>query len=602
MSYDTAKERYKSKTVVSYLEDCFKELQDERNNQEWDAHWCELRRFILPRSGQNNFTYASASDEWNDNYGGGINNDIINDVAGHAIGIIASGLMSGITNPTMKWFALELPEQYEGNKEERKWLSQLEKTLRDTFLVSNFYKVLPRVYEDLAVYGTAALGVFDHEETDLRFEHYPIGTYWISQDHQYNVNKFFRTQNKTADNIVNEFATTEGRLDKRKYRKLSSATRSNYEMGNKESRTEVMEAIVPMEYTKFSGRENLRHQYETEDGKKDFPFVRIIYERQGADTDDMSGGGESANVIHKGGFHMFPILVPRWYFRTFDVYGRSPGMSILPTVKQLQGMEKTKYIGLQKMINPPLQTHTHLGDQNTDTDAGAVNYITSANLEGGDGLTPIYSVSPSLNHFTAEIEKIEAKINRMLYTGLFEAISNINKSNATATEINAIQNEKFLQLGPVLTSLEDDLLKPLVDISVYRLQDRGLIEEPPKSLMDTRFTPKYISIVAMALMGRSREVLTMFENLSSDMAVRQANMGQSDNVADIINYDEVLRAYAEQLRIDPSMLKSEREVKRMREERQKMRQMQEQMARQIEAQQVQEPSRSPSIARGLAGG
>ena len=593
----------KKYSLVQYLELCFTELEQERENNDWNKHWAELRRFILPRSGQNDLSHyyipGGNEDYYNENYGGMINDDIINDVAGIAVDIIAAGLQSGITNPTMPWFSLEFPEHTKAKPNEKKWLDKLEKTLVDIYQISNFYKVLPRVYEDLAVYGTAALGVFDHEKTDLRFEHYPIGTYWISQDEEYHVNKFFRLQAKTVDNVVREFCMDgNDRIDKEKFNNLSSTARGMYLRGSKNDRIQVMECIVPSEQTKFLGNADLTMTYKDKYGEeKEFKFVRVVYEREENGV-DKSGKNR---LLHKEGYHMFPILVPRWSFRNYDVYGRSPCMRVLGNVKVLQSMEKSKHIALQKMVSPPVQSFGQMGNRNIDLDAGAINSVSSA-MDGAQGLQPIYTVSPNLQHFSRDIEILENRINRMLYTGLFEAISNIGKSNATATEINAIQSEKLLQLGPLMTSLEDDLLRPLVDISVYRVQARGLIEEAPPSIQNTRFTPIYISLVAMSLMTRSRENLTMFENLVFNLAARQLEVGETDIVTDNLDYDAIYDIYALNFRVPASISRSKLDVEDMRNERAQRMQAAQMAELQAEQQTPEQPEgRNPSIAGAMSG-
>ena len=598
---------YKDETLIGYLDDCFKQLADEREEQDWNSHWAELRRFILPRSGQNDLKqWYSTDDNWNINYGGGLNNDIVNGVATNSVTIISSGLMSGITNPTMKWFALELPEQEVGETDEKMWLSKLEKTLRDIYLRSNLYNILPRIYEDLAVYGTAALGVFDHPELDLRFEHYPIGTYWISDDNEYKINTFFRKQARTAQNIVKEFCyTTDGKFSKKKFNLLSEQCKRAYTDGDKTMRFDIVEFIGPMDKRKFSDGQKLMHKYRNPrtGQEEDFPFVHVIYERSGDDIDYMG----HSKILHKGGYHMFPILVPRWYPMNYDIYGRSPCMDVLPMVKMLQGMEKTKHVALQKHVAPPLQTSGELANPNVDTSADAVNAVVEVGVGSKQGIMPIYDVKPDLSHFTNDIEKMEYKIRTMLMTDLFHAISNIEKSNVTATEVIARQNEKFLQLGPVMINLEEDLLRPLVDISVYRAQTRGLIEDAPESLHGTTFTPKYISIVAMAMMGKSRETLTLYENLISDLAVRQANLGQSELVTDYLKYGEIVRAYEKQFGIDPAITRSDREVKKMRDERVRRQQEAAQAAMQAQAQQMApldapDTPTAPPVPSALSGG
>ena len=507
----------------------------------------------------------SGNDDFQENYGGGKNNKIVNPAASHAINVLVAGLQSGITNPTMKWFSLEMPRGYKGSDSAKIWLKDLEDILYDIFFVSNFYLALRSVYEEILVYGTSALGVFDHGEDGLRFENYPIGTYWLDQDPLNQVNTFFRVQNKTVFNIVREFCFTEGKLDKKKFSLLSASVRQDYEQGRMSRRYQIMEVILPKDESMFSGGERLLETYLDGDQRRPFEFTRVVYERPRRDE------RPTDTFLQKDGFHSFPILVPRWYLKSPDVYGRSPGMDVLPMVKQLQGMEHTKFKALKKMVNPPLQAAGALGGREIDVEDGGINQVNPGMQGANSGISPIYQVNPNLPHFVNSIQEIKSDVNMMLMVGIFDAITQMDeRRNVTAREITAVENEKFTQLGPVMTQLEHDLLKPLVNISVQRVLSRGLIRPPSFNVQEEKFIPKYVSIVAMALMERTIVNIIQFKDQVYETSVQELNLGKTDTSGDYFNWKRFLEALRDQKGISPDFLLSDSEVDKIREQRKRL--------------------------------
>src|SRR5262245_24906624 len=59
-------------------------------------------------------------------------------------------------------------------------------------------------------------------------------------------------------------------------------------------------------------------------------------------------GQEDQCVISTGGFPEFPYMVPRFSKITGEIYGRGPGMMVLPDVKMLNAMMETVLMAAQK--------------------------------------------------------------------------------------------------------------------------------------------------------------------------------------------------------------------------------------------------------------
>lgn len=132
----------------------FRQLQALKSErQSWDSHYRELQEFFLPRRGR--WLEAPASLR-----GSKVNNKLVDPTPRFAARTLASGMHAGSTNPAMPWFKLTTPdpEMLEfpaiGN-----WLYMVESRMRDVFERSNLYSVLPMLYADAGVFGTAPMTI-----------------------------------------------------------------------------------------------------------------------------------------------------------------------------------------------------------------------------------------------------------------------------------------------------------------------------------------------------------------------------------------------------------------------------------------------------------
>ena len=597
--------------LLEHLDRRFDDLENAQRT--WRRKWRDMSTYVLPRTGRYLSTDLSSTpaggspdgsygtNSRDDDYGGDLYGEIIDGTAGYAVQTVSSGLMGGVTNPSWRWFALEAPDiGRRTTSQERKWVAKVETMMREMFIKSNLYKVLPRVYEDLALYGTSAFGAFDDDRTDLRFEYYPVGSYLVQQNHKLVIDTFFRTHLQTLGQIVHEYCETEGEVDPVKLMNLSRAARDSWEEGRLDRKYQIIECILPSDPRAFLDQGTLTAK---DINGIEYPYVHLIYQRS---TEERNENSDTPRILHKGGFRQFPVMVPRWHVNPPDTYGHSPGETILGDAKQLQAMWKTMNMAMEKLVDPPMVAPSDLDEgQNLSMDAGQTIFVKGNPAKERDLVRPAYTFNPELGSFHAIIEDTRQKIRLYMYTDLFLSISQMDR-DVTATQIRAMQDEKFAQLGPVMMTLDDDILKPLVSLAFARIVglEEGqvpLVEPPPQGLLNVDLNARYTSLIAMALLGQIRENTHLFESFVADTAARQYNMGQMDTVADILDDDKVIRGYAKQMGIDPELLRSERHVEEIRAMRAQAQQAQ--MERAQVSQDIDDEAKlakTGSIAEGLA--
>lgn len=488
-------------------------------------HWRELSDHFLPRKGR----FLADSKEVN--RGEKRNQHIIDSTTRFAARTLRAGMMSGLTNPSRPWFRLLTPDpEMMEFQPVREWLHAVEQSMRDLFAKTNLYNVLPAVYDELGVFQTAAMGAFDDPDDVIRFYPYTIGSYYIAQNERLVVDSFYREFKMTTRQMVSQFGKES----------CSGKVRMAFESGHFDQWWDVVYLVEP---------NDLRDPSKAD--SKNLPFKSVWYEKS---TDDAN------KMLRESGFHEFPIFAPRWEVTGEDDWGSGgPGMDALGDAKALQFQQKRKAAAIDKLIDPPLQAPSSLRTQVVSGLPGKITY--HDDRSGAQSIKPLYQVQYDLGAVLEDIGECQQRINRAFYVDLFLMLAMSDKRDMTATEVAERHEEKLLMLGPVLERLNDELLDPLIDRTFAIMLRKGLLPPPPPELEGINLRVEYISVLAqaqrMVALG-SVERLTGFA-----MSLAEVNPGALDK----IDWDQAVDEYGLALGTPPSLVRSDDDVKKIRDQR-----------------------------------
>ena len=148
----------------------------------------------------------------------------------------------------------------------------------------------------------------------------------------------------------------------------------------------------------------------------------------------------------------------------------------------------------------------------------------------------------------------------------------------TATEIAARQEEKLLQLGPVLEHLHDELLEPLVENTFEMLMELSepgwsgmgpaLLPPPPEELQEENIEVEFVSVLANAQRLVDTGAMERWIGFVGNMAAMKPE------VLDKVDVDEAADEMAEKLGVPPRVVTNAEDVAAVREGRAQMQQMQ----------------------------
>ena len=539
------------------------QLMNERSS--FESQWREAQQYILPRKARFFTQDANRGDK---RY-----TSIIDSTATMAAFTLASGMMAGITSPARPWFRLTLtnPEMAE-LWSVKQWLDKVSQRMANVMLQSNLYKSLPSLYADLGTFLTGAMFVERDDLTTFTTQVFPPGSFYIAQDARGRVNVFMRRFQMTVRQIVDEFGYPDGKHRPIDWSNISQFVKDQWNLGQRETWVEVIHFVIPNEQYDANALES---KYKK--------FYSCYYESQISGVQnaggDMGGGIDQDRFLRESGYDYFPVLCPRWSVTGEDVYGTDgPGTIAIGDTKALQILHKRKGQAIEKKINPPMNAPAHMKNAKLSVLPGEVNYI-DPRAENAGGFVPAYQIQFDITELKDDILAHQRRVQRAYHEDTFRLlIDDERQQRATAAEIHAKQQEKMLDLGPVLEQLNQDMLDPLIDIIWYIMSQSTLpngepmIPQPPNVIAGQDIKVEYVSIMALAQKANMLGSYDRFAMFVGQLAA------VDPSVLDMVNRDKLVFHYAEMCGVATDVTVDEDKVAAIRAQRAKQQQMQQQAA------------------------
>jgi hypothetical protein len=487
----------------------------------WWTHWREIADYMMPRR------YRWLITPNQGNRGAPFNQRIIDNTGTVASRVLSAGMMSGITSPGRPWFKLGTPNTtLNDNSAVKLWLSEVERRMAMVFAESNFYTSLATVYEDLGIFGTGVMIIYQDYDDVIRCFNTCAGEYFLQNDDRQDVSTMGREFVLTVKQVAETFGLEN----------CSPTVRGAIETGGAMLTREII----------------IGHLIEKNDdyvpkapGVKGMPWREVYWER---------GTGNNM-LLRVRGFHDKPFIAPRWSIVGNDAYGRSPGMDALGDVKMLQVEQKRKAQAIDKHVNPPMLADVSLKNEPASMLPGGVTYVSGNGA--GVGFKPAYQIAPDFSGLVEDIKEVQERIKVTFFNDLFMMISQLDTVR-TATEIDARREEKLIQLGPVLERFENEALDPAINCVFGIMLRGGLLPPIPQELSGAKIKVEYISMLAEAQKAASTTAIERLFGFAGNLA------GVKPEIMDNLDADEAIDEYAEMLGVSPKIIVATAKVMQLR--------------------------------------
>lgn len=438
---------------------------------------------------------------------------------------LANGMTTGLSSSSRPWFALSVHDEALLDEDGvRPWLSEVQRRMYAFLGATNFYAAARTNYLELGLFATAATVMVENRAKGAVCHSLTAGEYWISLSDAQVPDTLYRKVPMTVRQAVDSFGS-----------RTSNTVRNLYDQANYESIVECFHAIEP----------NPTHAPGDIFSK---PWRSIWWDCR----DDRD------KTLRESGYHEQPFWAPRWDTVGSDVYGYGPGMEALPSLRELQYQVKRRNDAIDQMVDPE-----KIVPPNVKL-TGQPGHTVSASSVDKDGVVVPYKMPPeAINAISGEIQRLERKIDASSFADLFMAITNMDGIQPrNMDEIAARNEEKLMQLGPTIERVNDEMLSVAIDRTFAIMQRGGLLPPPPPALAHgTELAIDFVSILAqmqrMVGLGQIERVTSYIGNLAA--AAPQA--------LDKLNVDATIDEYADRAGAPGKMIRSDDEVRQIREDR-----------------------------------
>lgn len=483
---------------------------------------------------------------------------------------LTAGLESLITPQSEKWHGISTAAMDdEETDEEREWAEGL----RDFIFGqryssrSNFVPAIQAVYANVVRFGPAYLYAEEGFNGALvRYASIPVNEGFIARNRWGEVDIFHRRYERTA----RELAQLVG------YEKLPKSIQVLANDPKKYlEKVSIIHAIQPR---------NERRMYDLAGEKVylDSPFVsyHIIEEEE--------------EIALERSFQSFPISCFNWRRYEGDVYGTSPMIRALTTVRELNAVRESGLRALQQITDPATASSADL-DYVPVLNPGS-NYEGLVDDNGRLKLQPINTGQNPTFAFDYAQQRTE-DVKDMMFVNLFQTL--VQNPQMTATEALIRQEEKGALLGPAGSVIQAGFAANL-DRELAILEAKGLYEAgsrfiPPDSLAGQDIRPVFTS--PLDVLRRSAEARDTLNVVQTAMQMAQAD----SEVMDEIDMREALHIIRDAGRAPARLFKRAEEIEQIRQQRAQAQQAQQGLAAMGQAAQVAKDAVPAAIAARDAG-
>lgn len=268
-------------------------------------------------------------------------------------------------------------------------------------------------------------------------------------------------------------------------------------------------------------------------------------------------------ILRQAGFASMPICVSR---NPGGLYGRSPAMNVIGTIKGVNEMARTILRAGQKAVDPALAFFDDGEISKLVTRPGGMN----PGLVDDMGRLLVQPVPGGGNlPFGLELlERDRGVVQKAFLEELFNLLSN-PADRMTATQVLETLQKEGILVAPFAEQYEAEKLVPMIDREIdIGFRSRSLPPYPPE-VLEAGVSARPVMTNPMSRMARAEEAAGFAR--WSEMLVQIAPF--DNQVIDLVNADEAARGVAEVLGVRPSWVASPDQVAAKRQAREEKEQV-----------------------------
>lgn len=310
---------------------------------------------------------------------------------------------------------------------------------------------------------------------------------------------------------------------------------------------------------------------EEKNEQREYDVIHAVYPRkQGYDPNRLDFRGmkyvscyilcDGGFELEEGGYTSFPYSISRYDQSPIEVYGRSPAMMVLPTIKVLNEQKKTVLKQGQRTVDPVLLVADDGIADGFSMRAGALN-IGGVNSDGRELVKALQVGRVDIGLDMMEQER--AVIKDAFLTSVFQILT--ENPQMTATEVLERTKEKGMLLAPTIGRQHTEKLGPMIEREIDILAKLGVLPPMPQELLEAQgeYRIEYDSPISRA--QRAEEASGLMRTVEN--ALQVVNVTQNPEPLDYFNWDVIIPEIASIQGTPERWMRSMEQVQGIRQQR-----------------------------------
>jgi len=310
-----------------------------------------------------------------------------------------------------------------------------------------------------------------------------------------------------------------------------------------------------------------------EPGKQDekFEFLHVVRPNEKVEPGKFDWRGKSIAsryiaieakwMVRRGGYHSMPIAVSRNISGPQEVYGRSPAMEMLGSIKGVNQMVRTILRAGHKAVDPALAFHDDGDISRLVTKPGGLN----PGLVDESGRLLVAAVPGGGDvRFGFELVESERQPIRIAFLEDFFRILTDPSDRMTATQVLEMVAKQGVLIQPFADRYETEKLGVMIERELDILMREGQIAPMPDEMLEEGAAPLVVMTNPLAKMARSQEASAFTRWV--EIGVQAAGAGRPDAL-DRINFDVAMPDVGDVLGVRPSWIVTDEELVAIRQQK-----------------------------------
>jgi len=472
--------------------------------------------------------------------------NVFDGIGNHVLQVWADGILGHMANPVYKWNRYQVgrvPGVPDLNDipEIKRYLQEYEEAMYAEFKNSGgncggFYQALGVLLRDGGSIGPGYCFVTEHSKKRKLLYHvfHPIEMYFgVNEDGE--VDMILREYNISNRNAVKYFG--EEKLHPERVQAAKDNPLKEFS---------ILWIVLPRE-ERVEGLKSTQHmQFASY-------YVDI----------------KKSSILGESGFEVMPTVVYRCILDSGETYPRCPGSNALKDIMMANRMSEVNIISGQKLADPPWEAPIERRGM-IDLNPGGASWLRA---QDQPGQLQAVNLGIQVPFLVDQLDRIEARIKWHFFYDFFLSLL-LAEKQMTAFEVAQKMGEKSTVLAPMIYRFVGDVLDKTNKRSAMLARKAGRLPEPPDILYELGATE--LDIEYLGPLYQAQRMLFKTHGIMSFLETADKVAAYWPDSVDRINGDEVMEDLANAHGMPEKDVRSDEEVKKIREQRAKIQQMMQQ--------------------------